>query len=60
MAAMMMGIEIGQRVSYKRRGTIRHGTVVAFRMAGFTGLSYVVRDDASGIEHAVLPQHIIR
>lgn len=59
MAAHLAGIEIGQRVGYRRRGTVRHGTVVGFRMVNFVELSYVIRDDASGIEHAVLPRHII-
>lgn len=60
MAAHLNGIEIGQRVSYKQRGKIRHGVVVAFRMTGFAGVySYVIRNDATALTYRVLRQHIL-
>jgi len=52
-------MKIGQRVSYRRRGQMRHGTIVGIEVGSIAGTYYIVRADASELRHAVLPAEII-
>jgi hypothetical protein len=48
-----------QRVSYRLRGQVRHGTIIGWEAYPGTREVYLVKNDASGVIHRVLPQWII-
>lgn len=54
----MAGLTKGTRVSYRLRNEIRHGVVVGIDTGTIAGTYYIVRNSASGLRHAVLPQYI--
>ena len=53
-------MKVGQRVSYQRRGNIYSGVIEAIDCGSIAGTYYWIRNDASQIRNAVLPQQIIR
>lgn len=52
--------QVGQRIDHKRRGKVYTGRVIGIDEGTLCGPYYWVRDQASDIRMAVLPQQVIR